>query len=80
MPSHAVGSFRQRLDHQIFIIRSPSSHCSTRGRVDDVSNVVGDVSLLSAFIVQGDRTKCQRLEHSSDVDLGAASCANVEPS
>ena len=50
-PSHSISSFCQRLDHQILIVRSPSSHCSTRGRVDNVSNVVGDVRLLSAFVV-----------------------------
>ena len=50
-PSHSISSFRQCLDHQILIVRSPSSHCSTRGRVDNVSNVVSDVRFLSAFVV-----------------------------
>ena len=50
-PSHSIRSFRQCLDHQSLIVRSPSSHCSTRGRVDNVSNVVSDVGFLSAFVV-----------------------------
>ena len=50
-PSHSIGSFCQRLDHQILIVRPPSSHCSTRVRVDDVSNVVNDVRFLSTFVV-----------------------------
>ena len=51
--SHSISSFRQRLDHQILIICSPSSHCCTRGRVDDIPNVLSDVFFLSAFVVQG---------------------------
>ena len=50
-PSHSISSFRQCLDHQILIVRSPSSHCSTRGRVDNVLNIVSDVRFLSAFVV-----------------------------
>ena len=50
-PSHPIGPFYQRLDHQVFIVRSPSSHRRTRGRIDDVSNVVSNVRFLSTFIV-----------------------------
>src|ERR1700721_1293645 len=44
----------------------------------DISNVVIDVRSLSAFIVQGDRTKRQWFDDGSDVDLWAASCTNVK--
>src|ERR1700677_1069865 len=79
MHSHSISSFCQRLDHKIFIILSPSLHRHTRGQVHDVSNVVLDIHFLSAFIMQGDGTKCQRLEDSSDVDLWPTGRANVKP-
>ena len=76
--SHSVCSFRQRLDHQILIVRPPSPHRRARGRVDNVSNVVLDVLFLSAFIVQGNGTECQRFDDSSDVDLRATGRTNVK--
>ena len=48
---HPIGSFRQRLDHEILIIRPPSPHRHAWGRANDVSNVAGDVRFLSAFVV-----------------------------
>ncbi|KAH9032103.1 hypothetical protein EDB84DRAFT_1491340 [Lactarius hengduanensis] len=55
MFSHPIGSFCsrfcQRLDYQISIIRSPSPHRLTRGRVYNTLNAVGDVHLLSTLIM-----------------------------
>ena len=48
---HSISSFRQRLDHQIPIVRPPSPHRHAWGRANDVSNVAGDVRFLSAFVV-----------------------------
>ena len=49
--SHSIGSFRQRLYHQILIVRPPSPHRRARGRVYCTANVLGDVRFLSAFIM-----------------------------
>ena len=49
--SHSIGSIRQRLDHQILIVRSPSPHRRARGRVNRTANVFNDVRLLSTFIM-----------------------------
>ena len=78
MLSHSIGSLCQRLDDKPFIIRSPSPHRRTWGRVNDVPNVLGDVRFLTSFVVQGNGAKRQRLEDSSDVDLGATCGANAK--
>ena len=49
--SHSIGSFRQRLDHQILIVLPPSPHRRARGRVYRTANVLSDVRFLSAFVV-----------------------------
>jgi hypothetical protein len=55
--SHSIGSFRQRFDHQILIICPPSPHRRAWGRVDHRANIVSDVRLLSALVLQGDRAE-----------------------
>ena len=49
--SHSIGSFCQRLDYQILIVRPPSPHRRARGRVHRTANVLSDVRFLSAFVV-----------------------------
>src|SRR6266702_6943590 len=76
--SHSIGSFCQRPDYEIFIICRPSPHRRIRGRVYDVLDVVGDIRFLSTFVMQGNRTKRQWLDDSSDVDLWSTGNANVK--
>ena len=49
--SHSISPLRQRLDHQILIVRPPSPHRSARRRVHRTANILSNVRFLSAFIV-----------------------------
>ena len=49
--SHSIGSFRQRLDYKILIVRPPSLHRRARRRVHRTAHVLSDVRFLPAFIM-----------------------------
>jgi hypothetical protein len=49
--SHSISSFRQRLDHQILIVRPPSPHRCAWRRVDNTANILSDVRFLSDFVM-----------------------------
>ena len=66
---HPIGSFRERLDHQLLVFISPSPHLCIR--VNHRGNIVDNVLPLSTLVVKGHRTRCQRPKGSTDVDLGA---------
>ena len=74
--SHAVGSLGERLDDKLPIFLAPSPHL--RVRIDNRTDVIHDVFLLSAFAMQGHAEWCQKLEGTLYVDLGSTRDANVE--
>ena len=52
---HAIGLFCEDVDHQLLVLRFPPSSLSMR--VNDRLDVVFDVSLLSALVMQGNRAE-----------------------
>jgi len=68
---HAISPFRERLDHEILILGSPSLHDWFRIRVNHGPNIVHDIFLLSALVMKGHRAGCKRIEDVSYVNLWA---------
>src|SRR6266849_4032674 len=74
--SHAVSSLRKCLNDKLPILLAPSLHL--RVRIDNRPDVIHDIFLLSAFVMQGHAKRCQRLEGTSYVELGSTRDANVQ--
>src|SRR6266403_5285937 len=66
---HAIRSFRERLDHKLLVLRSPSLHDLLRTRINYRPHIVLNIFLLPTFIVKGHSTRGQRFQHHSNVDF-----------
>src|ERR1700677_2427693 len=66
-PSHSVCFLCQFLNDHSLIIVSPSLHPFVRA--NDRSDVIDDVFLLSAFVVERKLLGCQRLKRGANVEL-----------
>ena len=76
MISHAIRSFRERLDNQVLFFFTPFPHPWVR--VDDDPDIFDDVLLLSILVMKGYEERDQRLEDDSDVDLWATCDAQMK--
>jgi hypothetical protein len=70
--SHSVGLFGQHLNDHLLIVVSPSLHHRLRVRVHNRIDIVDDVLLLSAFVMQGNAMLSQRRKRSPDIKLRSA--------
>ncbi len=66
---HPVGPFGECLDNKPLIFLTPPPHPLVR--IKDRTDVIDNVFLLSALVVEGDVVGCQRIKGGSYVDLGA---------
>jgi hypothetical protein len=55
----------------MFFILFPQAHKFTRARIDDRSDVVGNIILLPTFVLKGNCLRRERLKRFADVDLWA---------
>ena len=70
---HSVNSFCEGLDDKILILLLPSPQVRFRIRVDNGPDIIHDILLLSALIVEGHLVRGQRLEDISYVEFWATS-------
>src|SRR5258708_18642903 len=68
---HSISSFSEDLNDEFLILLLPPPHDHLRVRVNDRPNIVLDILLLSAFIMEGHSAGGQSLENISYVDLWA---------
>ena|SRR6266702_1233060 len=76
MPLHSVRFLRQLVDDQLLLITPPSPHLIVR--VNDITHVVGNILLLSTFIMKRNSTTSQWPKDIFDIDLRAASNTNMQ--
>ena len=75
---HAIGPFCERLDNKFLIMVPPLPHRRIGVRIDNSSDVVVDVLLLSILFVNRDRIRRYGLKRSSDVDLRSTRDTHVK--
>ena len=75
-PSHAISSFGKCLDDKLPILFAPSPYL--RVRIDNRTDVIHDIFLLSALVMQGHAERCQNIKDTLYVDLGPTRDANVQ--
>jgi hypothetical protein len=75
---HSVGFFGERLDNHFLVIVSLFFHHCLRVGIYDRSDIVGDIFLLTAFVVQGYPEMCQWCESGSEIKLRSAGDAHMK--
>jgi len=75
---HAIGSFRERLNHEVLILRPPPLHDWFRIRVDHRSDIIRNVLLLSSLVMKGYSERGKWIKDVSYVDLWPACDANMK--
>ena len=72
---HPAGPFCERVDNEILVFRSPPPHLpvGANNRID----IVGNILILSEFVMERRAVDCQGLENVSDVHLWTASDAKM---
>ena len=65
---HSVGSFGERLDDESLILLTPPLQPLVR--INDRTDVIDDVFLLSVLVVEGDAVGCQGIKGGSYVNFG----------